>query len=234
MSSAPQILANRLNAQRSTGPVTPEGKARVSQNATKLGLFSTSNFVRPDEQEMFDDFSRGYTAELSPDTPLEQTLTREIIHAAWRLRRCAIIESGIPEGADAEDLDRLQASIDRARTTAQRTLHRTLAELRRIQTERVYRQITLPAGFDMENLGQASCRQLDPAALVMNQLAAEQNTGDRQNSAEQSQSRPVRTASVARNALCPCRSGEKYKRCCGKTAPPLLGSRATGFQLARA
>jgi uncharacterized protein YecA (UPF0149 family) len=31
---------------------------------------------------------------------------------------------------------------------------------------------------------------------------------------------------IARNALCPCRSGEKYKRCCGKTAPPLLGKAA--------
>jgi len=26
---------------------------------------------------------------------------------------------------------------------------------------------------------------------------------------------------VARNALCPCNSGEKYKRCCGRFAPPL-------------
>jgi hypothetical protein len=27
---------------------------------------------------------------------------------------------------------------------------------------------------------------------------------------------------IARNAPCPCNSGEKYKRCCGKTAPPIL------------
>jgi hypothetical protein len=30
-------------------------------------------------------------------------------------------------------------------------------------------------------------------------------------------------APVARNAQCPCKSGEKYKRCCGRTAPPILG-----------
>ncbi len=29
-------------------------------------------------------------------------------------------------------------------------------------------------------------------------------------------------AATPRNALCPCRSGAKYKRCCGKNAPPLL------------
>ena len=29
-----------------------------------------------------------------------------------------------------------------------------------------------------------------------------------------------------RNAPCPCHSGEKYKRCCGKNAPPVLGKAA--------
>ena len=28
---------------------------------------------------------------------------------------------------------------------------------------------------------------------------------------------------VARNAPCPCGSGRKYKRCCGSSAPPILG-----------
>ncbi len=29
---------------------------------------------------------------------------------------------------------------------------------------------------------------------------------------------------IARNSLCPCKSGEKYKRCCGRSAPPLPGN----------
>ncbi len=29
---------------------------------------------------------------------------------------------------------------------------------------------------------------------------------------------------IARNALCPCNSGDKYKRCCGRQAPPLPGN----------
>ena len=33
---------------------------------------------------------------------------------------------------------------------------------------------------------------------------------------------PIRQTSTPRNAPCPCRSGEKYKRCCGKAAPPVL------------
>ena len=36
-------------------------------------------------------------------------------------------------------------------------------------------------------------------------------------------SRPV-LAPIPRNAPCPCHSGLKYKRCCGSSAPPVLGS----------
>src|SRR6185437_3907834 len=138
MSSTAQILANRQNSEKSSGPVTVAGKARVSQNATKFGLFSVANFVRPEEQDIFGEFESGYIAELAPATSLEQTLAREIIHAAWRLRRCANLEIAPPDDLTDEELDRLQISIDRARAAAQRTLHRSLKEVRRLQSERLY------------------------------------------------------------------------------------------------
>jgi uncharacterized protein YecA (UPF0149 family) len=213
MPSTAQILANRMNAERSTGPVTAEGKARVSKNATRLGLFSVANFVGPEEQDIFTEFESGYLSELSPATPLEQTLSREIIQAAWRLRRCAALETAPPENMTDEELDRLQISIDRARAAAQRTFHRSLKELRRLQSE-----------------------HLEPAALLIKQAAATDALLMRefeerkrqfaeaasQHSAKQTQSEPEKAASIPRSAPCPCRSGEKYKRCCGKNAPPVL------------
>ena len=36
--------------------------------------------------------------------------------------------------------------------------------------------------------------------------------------------RPRPLPVIARNSLCPCKSGEKYKRCCGRSAPPLPGN----------
>jgi uncharacterized protein YecA (UPF0149 family) len=206
MSSPAQILANRQNAERSTGPVTAEGRARVSRNAAKLGLFSVVSFLRPEEQDIFNDFESGYMSELSPVTPLEQTLSREIVQAAWRLRRCASLEIAPPENLTDEELERLQISIDRARAAAQRTFHRSLKELRRLQSE-----------------------HLDAFAILMKQLEERRQLAaetPQQDSAKQTQSQPAKTVLIPRSAPCPCGSGDKYKRCCGKNAPPVLFSAA--------
>jgi uncharacterized protein YecA (UPF0149 family) len=214
MSSPAQILANRQNAERSVGPVTAEGKARVSQNASKFGLFSVANFVGPEEQDIFDKFESGYLAELSPATPLEQTLAREIVQAAWRLRRCAALETNPPEDMDNEALDRLQTSIDRARAAAQRTFHRSLKELRRLQSEHLQ-----PAALMIQQAMAADALLMKDLENRQRQLAAE---GASENSAKQSQSEPAKTRLIPRGAPCPCKSGQKYKRCCGRNAPPVL------------
>jgi uncharacterized protein YecA (UPF0149 family) len=214
MSSPAQILANRLNAERSVGPVTAEGKARISQNATKFGLFSVANFVRSEEQDLFNEFESGYLAELSPATPLEQTLAREIVQAAWRLRRCASLETNPPEDMDDEALDRLQTSIDRARAAAQRTLHRSLKELRRLQAEHLQ-----PATLIIQQTTAADALLMKDLENRQRQLAAE---GASENSAKQTQSQPEKSVLIPRSAPCPCKSGQKYKRCCGKNARPVL------------
>jgi len=41
MATIAQILANRQNAKRSTGPKTDEGKAGVLQNTVKNGIFTS-------------------------------------------------------------------------------------------------------------------------------------------------------------------------------------------------
>ena len=216
MATPAQILANRQNAERSSGPVTATGKARVSQNATKLGLFSVANFVRPEEQDIFNEFESGYLAELAPVTSLEQTLAREIIHAAWRLRRCASLEVAPPENLTDEELDLLQTSIDRARAAAQRTFHRSLKELRRLQTENLHpAEVMIKQAMAMDALLK---KDLEQRQRQLTENAAQ--SAD----TKQTQSEPEKTTLIPRSAPCPCKSGEKYKRCCGKNAPPVLSN----------
>jgi hypothetical protein len=70
MATAAQITANRANALHSTGPATPEGKARVSQNALKHGLTSKHLVIRPDEEAEFATLRDALEAELAPEGEL--------------------------------------------------------------------------------------------------------------------------------------------------------------------
>jgi hypothetical protein len=221
MATTAQILANRQNAEQSHGPVTAAGKTRVSQNATKHGLFSVANFVRPDEQHIFTEFESSYLAELAPLSSLERTLAQEIVHAAWRLRRCASLEVAPPADLTDEELDRLQASIDRARSAAQRTFHRSLKELRRLQTENLHpAEIAIKQAMAMDALLK---KDLEQRQRQLTETPA--NNSAKQTQSEQP-SAPAKPALIPRGALCPCKSGQKYKRCCGRNAPPVLTTRA--------
>ena len=58
MPTTAQILANRNNSQKSTGPQTDEGKAVVSQNAVKHGLFAAEAVItgeNPADYEAYHD-----------------------------------------------------------------------------------------------------------------------------------------------------------------------------------
>jgi hypothetical protein len=62
--SARKLAANQQNARRSTGPRTPEGKARVRHNALKHGLLAKEVIVPlGDEYENRADFY-GFLADL--------------------------------------------------------------------------------------------------------------------------------------------------------------------------
>jgi SEC-C motif len=214
MSTEAQIAANRRNAEASTGPRTAEGKARVSHNATTFGLYSAGDVVRPEEESLYQALCEDFRKDLAPQGAMETTLAAEIIHAAWRLRRCAAAESTLATptlltNSDATSgLDPMldpaataaQNSIDRARAQALRHLHRATAGLRRLQKER-----QIPATPPSE---QQLPRLLKTAAT------------------KQTQSEPSRTVSIPRGAPCPCGSGAKYKRCCGTNAPAVLSPAA--------
>ena len=87
MATDKQIAANRLNAQKSTGPNTPEGRAAVRLNGVKHGLYAET-LVLPGESEAdFTSLLESYEAEHQPATPTEEAIVQQLAMAMWRLRR---------------------------------------------------------------------------------------------------------------------------------------------------
>jgi len=88
-----QILANRRNAQKSTGPRTPEGKAIVSQNAVKHGLLARCDVIGSESQADFDLYRQKLVEELAPASPMESILAERIVSLSWRLKRIGRIQN---------------------------------------------------------------------------------------------------------------------------------------------
>jgi len=95
MATERQIAANRLNAQRCTGPKTPEGKSAASHNAVTHGLRSHSGLLPGEKLEDFSDLRDRVLAELAPDSAIEIELAERIASLLWRLRRIPAFEAAL-------------------------------------------------------------------------------------------------------------------------------------------
>jgi len=100
MSTQPQIHANRLNAQKSTGPKTRQGKAAVAQNALKHGLSAHQDVIITETQADFDLHREALIAELDPQTPMESILADRIVSLSWRLKRADRIQNQTIDAMD--------------------------------------------------------------------------------------------------------------------------------------
>jgi hypothetical protein len=100
MSSERQIEANRLNAQRSTGPQTEEGKAKVASNALKHGLTGKRVALPGEDPNAYDAFLAHMIGALAPEGALEEVLAEKIVADAWRLKRIPEFEAALHRGQD--------------------------------------------------------------------------------------------------------------------------------------
>jgi hypothetical protein len=93
MTSKAKLLANRRNAQKSTGPRTSKGKAIASKNSVKHGLYVRQTVISSEEQADFDLYRDLMLTELAPETPLQSMLAERIISLSWRLIRTSNIQN---------------------------------------------------------------------------------------------------------------------------------------------
>ena len=97
MATTAQILANRNNSQKSTGPQTDEGKATVSQNAVKHGLFAAEAVISGEDPADYELSRDKYLAELLPVGMIESVLAERIVSLSWRLQRAERIQNEVFE-----------------------------------------------------------------------------------------------------------------------------------------
>ena len=88
-----QLVANRRNALRSTGPVFAEGKLRSAANAIKHGIYSQTSVLFNEAREDYDRNIRAFIAKFEPQDDVERRLVERMADCEWRLIRARYIEA---------------------------------------------------------------------------------------------------------------------------------------------
>jgi hypothetical protein len=157
MASEKQMVANRKNAERSTGPKTGAGRRAIAGNAVKHGLLSRHVLLPGDDMAAFEALRRGMLEALKPVGELEDVLVDRVVHGLWRLQRLGLVETGLLLAARC-DLEAEQATAE-----AQRCTRNDMAEM----------FTTLPHG-DVTVIDEAA----HAAALERGRQAAVRKEGD--------------------------------------------------------
>jgi len=93
MPTEAQINANRLNAQKSTGPKSPEGKARSSLNALKSGIDAWSHIIPGEDPAELEALTAAFQLHYRPAGPTELSLVDTLVSTEWIQRRLRRIEA---------------------------------------------------------------------------------------------------------------------------------------------
>jgi hypothetical protein len=106
MATPAQIQANRLNAQKSTGPRSAEGKSVSRFNALKHARDAESLVIPGEDPDALAELTAEYYEQFHPEGPLERYCVDSMISSDWlrrRLRRCeAELYRALTEGDESE------------------------------------------------------------------------------------------------------------------------------------
>ena len=137
MATVAQILANRANARRSTGPRTPQGKARSSQNNRRYGFRSAHPEVpspagHPELAQLLHDLR----LDVLPQNPAEDHCCLDLATAVFQLRLLAQaeVEALTRHADDPVTLIRKSWTFARYRSRPQRLYFQSLRSLRLLRT----------------------------------------------------------------------------------------------------
>jgi hypothetical protein len=102
MATDAQIAANRRNAQKSTGPRTPEGKARSCRNHLIHGL-TAKGLLPGEDPETLAALQQSFHDQFHPQGPVEEILVERMAISYFRLGRFTGVEADLLQRDPGED-----------------------------------------------------------------------------------------------------------------------------------
>ena len=136
MSSEKQIQANRRNAQRSTGPRSPEGKAAVSRNALKHGFRAEKVIFQEFNQETLQELRDELAAQWQPANYTERVLIEQMAVALHKLTMFEELEAALDSQMEMHRFSPNLQILWRRQASLERSFHKaidTLLKLRRAE-----------------------------------------------------------------------------------------------------
>src|SRR5262245_37328668 len=104
--------ANRINAQRSSGPRTELGKSRSKMNALKHGLSAKKIVIGDEDPKEFEALRAALERDWQPEMAFESELVEQLAGLFWRIRRVPAIEAAIVKEREEEAYSRLYSKIE--------------------------------------------------------------------------------------------------------------------------
>jgi hypothetical protein len=178
-----QINANRANAQHSTGPTSPEGKATVSQNRRSHGLTGSFQILPTEDMLELKVLTESVYAEYQPETGAEQRLADSLIRHYWLMQRALRLQDDLVlNAADPSEIEAKRLALFlRYQTTHERSYYKAQKELQNLNKQKQKQNIgfesqkckneALEAKTRLQNARaltlevDASCRQVMEAPL---------------------------------------------------------------------
>ena len=90
-----KAAANRANAQHSTGPRTPSGKAAVARNAQSHGLYGANTPDTGEDRAAYNKLYEDLRIRFAPDGVAETALVAQLASIMWLLSRVAAAENAV-------------------------------------------------------------------------------------------------------------------------------------------
>jgi hypothetical protein len=142
MATIKQIRANRRNAQKATGPKTPEGKERTRFNALVHGLRAESAVIPGEDQARFDQLLERLKAAWLPQDDQEKDLVEQIAVSQWKLARLDRNEAKLyaPGALEAKDFALAIHRVYLTQVRLERSISASIADMERYRKIRLARQ----------------------------------------------------------------------------------------------